>query len=666
MLLAGASWALIAGAVDLARADERGAPPEPGEAPPAASAAAAPSAWRPRLRGAEEVDEVARYSLDARLDAVEHRVDGEGTITLRNTSEAPLEEIWLHLYLNGFKNERSAFMRDDVGSGFRGGGRPERWGWMQIDRLVARELDADLLPLARPSAADPEDETDLRVSLPQQLAPGQELTLEIRWRSMLPGLVHRTGFFGSFHMVGQWFPKLARLLPDGSWAHFPFHQLSEFYADFGSYDVRVDVPEGYVVGATGEPREEHEEDGRVIRRFVARGVHDFAFTAWDGFAERTAEGPGGVTIRCLYPPSLDDLAQREIDAASWGLGHYADAYGAYPYRTLTVVHPPVGAEPAGGMEYPTLITTGGRWYEPLIGLRSVEGVTLHELGHQWFYGLVASDEHAWPFLDEGITSWATARAMEERWGAASGYAGLGWTISHAAWQRAAAASVSGFDVVGQPAPAFVSGRDYGRLVYSRTATLLETLRRVYGRERLEAAVGSYARAARFSHPGPDQLVEAVRAEVGEEAADLLHRGLFERSWVDFQVTSVQSEPSRAAEGIFGDPDKPRPAAAAPAAAHLGSVLVRRLGDLAFPVEIELWSADGSVRRVTWDGQRRHERIGYEGDSPLVAAVIDPDQRVLLDQDLSNNVRRLDRQRLAPRVWTRASTVAQLLMGVLAP
>jgi aminopeptidase N len=121
-------------------------------------------------------------------------------------------------------------------------------------------------------------------------------------------------------------------------------------------------------------------------------VHDFAWTAWSSFREQTAEAEG-VRIRVLYPPGYDGVAEREIAAAAFGLKYFGQQYGRYPYPVLTIVHPPQGATEAGGMEYPTLITTGGPWYSPPF-VHDIEAVTLHELGHQYFYGLVATDEQS--------------------------------------------------------------------------------------------------------------------------------------------------------------------------------------------------------------------------------------------------------------------------------
>ena len=196
-----------------------------------------------------------------------------------------------------------------------------------------------------------------------------------------------------------------------AFAHFSFHAQSEFYADFGDYDVSLDVPAGFRVGATGSRVRATEAQGRTRLGYHAENVHDFAWTAWDRFETRS-ELIAGTRVSVLYPPHQQQNAQAELESVRFALPHFNALYGAYPYPTLTLVHPPEAAGNAGGMEYPTLITTGGPWYSTFGGAHFIDVVTTHELGHQWFYGLVASNEHAEPFLDEGFNSYAEAEALE--------------------------------------------------------------------------------------------------------------------------------------------------------------------------------------------------------------------------------------------------------------
>jgi hypothetical protein len=588
---------------------------------------------------------VASYTLRARLDPQRHTVEGEGTITWRNASSVPQRELWVHLYLNAFENERTVFLRTPH-TGFRGRSRAGS-GSIDVTRFEVRQM-GNVWPTSPTTPGDPNDRTDIRVALPREVEPDETIQIDVAWTAHLPVITLRTGYSDSFHMVAQWFPKLARLEPDGRWAHFPFHPFSEFYADYGAYDVAIDVPEPFVVGATGAIEEETRAEGRVVRRYRQADVHDFAFAAWDHFEEKTAV-VGDVTLRCLYPRGFDAAAETELDAAKFGLGHFGARYGRYPYETLTIVHPPPGAEEAGGMEYPTLITTGGAWYAPFIGVHELDIVTIHELAHQWFYGLVGTNEHAYPFLDEGITSYAELEAMEARFPNSSIASTLGARIGLPAVYRAGAVgAVAHHGPIARAASEFATGGDYAKLVYFRTATLLTTFERVYGSELVQRAIGRYARQYRYAHPGPEELLQVIGEVMGSEAEDELRQALFAEGWVDYSVDDLRSEP-RSTRGRWG-----------------GEVLVRRMGTLRFPVDIDLQGADGSVQRVRWTGEDGATRISYQGTSRLIGAVVDPEHRVMLDDRLDNNARAVSSSLYGPRVLEVGAFFSALGLSVLAP
>jgi hypothetical protein len=641
------------------RSDEpRRMPPAKADAPAGAAREAMP----------EHAVDVADYTLRASLDPAQHMVHGEGTITWRNTARTPVREIYLHLYLNAFKNDRTVFLRGPLRSG-RGTSPVRDWGYIDVRRIVARELDGvDLWPSAeKNTAGDPDDQTDIRVPLPREVPPGGTLTLDVAWDDKLPAIVERTGYAGSFHMVAQWFPKVARLEQDGTWAHFPFYHLSEFYADFGTYDVTLDVPDGQIVGASGVRVSEAHEGGRTVLRYVQGDIHDFAWTAWERFHEKTAEA-SGVSIRALYPPGYDALADREITAVKFGLQHFGELYGRYPYPVLTVVHPPEGAAEAGGMEYPTLITAMGHWLEPS-QIHDVEDVTIHEFGHQYFYGLIATNEEKWPFLDEGLNSYAEGEAMTAMFGAGSGVDALGLKVSVPTVHRTTSAPSAHNEPVAQPAHAFAGGSDYGALVYGRTATILDTMAGVYGKEELLGALGRYARRYRFGHPGLPDFVAVVREELGDGAAENLRTALSERGWVDYVASDATTRRRSAPAGIFDREGKretfPEGSGTSDGAWE-GWALVMRHGTLHLPVDIELVSENGAVRRVRWNGREDWLRVPYEGDSPLARVAVDPGATVTLDEDLLNNHLSLSGRPSAVRSIERASYWTLLLLQGLMP
>lgn len=625
-------------------------------APPKALAPSAPVIEPPPggWPASPEPARVVRYELRARLDPELHTVDGEGRIELENVAAAPLRDLRLHLYLNGFKNDATVFRRARV-AGFRGeiAGAP---GFIDVKKLALvgeggveedlwanhevishrgespqDPLRAEDAPLV---AGAPDDETDVRVPLPREVPPGAKITLAVAFHDQLPEISERTGYRGSFHFVGQWFPKLAKLERDGTWASFPFHHVAEFYADFGSYDVTLDVPERFVLGATGPAVEARREGGRRIERHVQDRVHDFGWTAWDRFVEREAtEGP--VRIKLLFPPGYEPAAERELQSSVAGLRDLGARFGAYPYDVLTVVHPPDVASEAGGMEYPTLITTGGPWW-PAHGSHEIEGVTVHELGHQWFYGLVATNEVQWPAGDEGLNSWAEQLVMRRMLGEGTAVSLGPIQLSYFAISQQGAAPR--FDEpIFQPADHFANGSSYGARVYGATSVALETLRRTYGEARFDAALGAYARKHRFSHPTPEDLFAALETWVSRDCAKAARAALTTPTTLDFSVERVTAAKRHAPKGWFDKPERERDPALAGFEGWSGSVWIARRGVVDLPLTVELRFADGSQRReVVRFGDRPWLRLDADGPKELVSAIVDPDLAILLDRDRTNN------------------------------
>ncbi|MBX3181407.1 MAG: M1 family metallopeptidase [Polyangiaceae bacterium] len=605
----------------------------------------------PRVLGARwEHDEamppppppVSHYTIDARLDEGTQKVTATARLRWKNTSQAQVTALFFHLYLNAFKHDRTLFLRSPYGAGRSGGGAAD-YGHIQVTRLTAREHPGvDLWQGAAPhSPGDPDDETDIEVPLPAPVPPGAELHLELAWEAKLPRLVERTGTSGDYFLVAQWFPKLARLEPDGRFRHFAFHPHAEFYADFSHYDVTLDVPAAAQVGASGQQIHEEIHGDRRRLRFQIEHAIDFAWTAWPGFLRRE-EQISGVRVHLLYPPGHTKNADDTLEAVRFGLAHFGRRYGAYPYPTLTVVHPPRHAARSGGMEYPSFITTGGRWSAGYVS-RQVPAVTLHELAHQWFYGLVATDEPQWPFLDEGLTSYAELLAMSERYGDASLLRLPGLSVSQRAALRRVAAEYGRDGAIARPAADFSSFRSLGALVYARTATALDTLAAVYGREAMDAALARYARYYRYRHPGPPQLIAAIRETMGDDAARNLSLVLFERGSIDYRVRAIEP-------GSDGSTAR---------------VVVYRDGQLELPVEISLIAADGSETLERWSGRGASRELHFRGDSPLVQVVVDPRGLIGLDEQPLNNVVRLAPHG-TPRVRERLTYAAQLALELLSP
>lgn len=628
----------------------------------AALAAASPLAAPPAAaQAARRPAAVASYAIQARLDAGEHRVDGRQTIAWRNRSRAAVDELCFHLYLNAFRSTGTAWMAEADAADratLAGGG----WGWTDVTALAVDGRDRLADAVFDPPAAFPDDRTVMRVPLARPVAPGETVEVALSFVSRLPRAVARTGYHRDYHFVAQWFPKLGVLEPGGAWHCEPFRRSAEFYADYGDYDVALDVPRRFVVGATGRrASREPGEDGRVVHRYVQDGVHDFAWVAWPDFVERrfTFEHAGlpPVDVRLLLAPETARFAGRYSRALWLGLTRFGAWYGPYPYTSLTMVDPPWGAEATGGMEYPTLIATGSDAFSPL-ATQSPEGVTVHELAHQWFYGLVATDEVRESFLDEGITSYATGRLLAEAYGPrAWSFDAWGLPVvfrevrqEHLLDTQARYFRDPATDPIGRAAHGYLDHGSYRRMTYSKMALAMGQLERLLGAPTMERAMRAFADSWRFRHPRTADLVRTLSRAAGQDLSGYFRQTVWSSEVLDYAVDAVSTRPRRALAGVVGEGGERRVVERGERLAGWESeVVVRRLGGVALPVFTDLVFADGQRARLRWDGRERWVRFRVVGPE-LAWAEVDPDQTLLLDVDRLNNSRRVEPDRRASRRW----------------
>ena len=651
---------------------------------------------------------VVEYTISVSLDPKAKSLDGTERLVWRNPSSDPVSELRFHLYLNAFKNNRSTFMRESGGQlrGDEAGKKAEDWGWIDVASMKTAD-GTDLRKTARliqPDGNDPSDETVFLVPLAAPVPPHGSIALDIAFHAKLPKIFARTGFVRDYFLVGQWFPKIGVYEPagmrgrkTGGWNCHAFHANSEFYADYGRFDVTMSVPSNFVVGATGKRVSEEKHGDRASYRYVQDDVHDFAWTADPRFvvvdfpfdpakdvpkevAAKAAKELGmteaeialkPVSCRLLLQPGHEATRERYIRSTKEGIVFYGLWFGAYPYETLTVVDPPDDGGGSGGMEYPTFITTGGPWYGPP-GFHAIEYVTIHEFGHQWFYGLLASDEVTWPFLDEGMNTYAEAEGLRAWKGSGNVIDALGLAVDDAELHTAFTGSRVHDQPVASSAFAFPTGSHYGGLVYGRTGSIFETVDRVWGKELGARAIGRYARRVRFRHPTPEDLLASYEEAVGPDCRAMLEEALFRKGWVDFRVEGIHSPRVAPALGIFDRDGKRETVKASDdkseTSEYDGWVLVARQGTLVMPVDVEATLEDGTTQRMHWDGKESWTRLPFHGKSPIAFAVVDPDHAVVVDQDRTNDFMRAG-SAPAPsgsRVFERLTYAAQIFFSGVLP
>ena len=635
---------------------------------------------------------VVSYSIDVSLDAATHSLKGQEHVTWRNPSAAPVSELWFHLYLNAFRNTRSTFFRESGGQ-LRGDEMPEGgWGWTDITRLALAD-GTDLKPgvtFEHPDDDNQDDRTVLRVPLPTPVEPGAEVALDITFAATLPRVFARTGYAGDYYLVGQWFPKLGvyetpgmrgRLV--GGWNCHQFHANSEFYADYGRFDVRITTPARFVVGATGQMASAvNNPDGTVTRRYTQDDVHEFAWTADPRFVEVTGHFSGArdvtpaeyasaaalvgrsveemrlsdVNIRLLMQPAHMPQAARHLEAVREALKHFGLWYGRYPYATLTVVDPAYGAFGSGGMEYPTFITAGtsmllNHW--PFDKVRAPEEVTIHEFGHQFWYGLVGSNEFEEAWLDEGFNSYSTGRLVDRLYGPdVSLVSFLGLHIGHTDEIRAENSPARVFDRMRAPAWKYSPGM-YPFYSYAKPEIALETLERLLGEPTMAKVMRTYSERYRFRHPSSDDFYATASEVAGKDLSWFFQSVVEGTEVVDYEVATVESEHQKVDEGRLGDSTKVTAAPAEPPSKgpYESRIVLRRRGGVVMPQEVLLTFEGGRTERIEWDGTDRWKRLIRVTPDRLASAAIDPNHTVWLDVNWTNNSRRTTADLTTAGAWT---------------
>jgi Peptidase family M1 domain len=665
----------------------------------------------------DRANEVTDYRIAVTLNTETKQLNGRERLTWRNPSTDTVGDLWFHLYLNAFRNTRSTFFRESGGR-LRDAEMPEDgWGWIDVTAITLTD-DTDLKPSWRFEAPDDgnrDDRTVARVILPRPVGPGESVTLNIQFTAQLPRIFARTGFADDYFMVGQWFPKLGVYEPagmrgrkTGGWNCHQFHGLSEFYADFGHYRVDITLPTRFIVGATGVRVERRDNgNGTATHVYDQSNVHDFAWTASPHFVEvrrrfvasrevtpaEYAETArlvdrrldevqlADVDVILLMQPAHMPQLERHVRAVMLAFKWFGLWYGRYPHRTLTVVDPADGAEGSGGMEYPTLFTTGtsarlNAW--PFDRIRLPETIAVHEFGHQYWQGMVASNEFEEGWLDEGINSYSTGRVLELGYGRdATQIEFLGFRLSERDYIRLGYSPDAKFDAIRQPSWTYSSDFAYAFNVYFRAELVLRTLEHHVGWETMARIMRTYAERWRFRHPATEDFYAVANEVSGRDLTSWLSQFIDRGLVLDYEVGDATSEEALPVAGYVDGP-KGRTfvslADAERAAADKGDtaareydtrVVVRRQGEAVLPVEIAFKFEGKPVERTSWDGQARWRAFTFRRPERLEWVDIDPERRCELDVTWMNNARRLEPdRRTAVRLTSRWMFVLQQAIALL--
>ncbi len=588
------------------------------------------------------------YEMDIHLQADRHRLHGQQRLVYSNNSPDTLRQVYYHLYFNAFQPtsmmaERNRVLPDPDGRVvpriFNLG--PDEIGWHRV-RSLTQDGQAVTYRV---------EDTVLEVDLARPILPGRSTVFEMAFTSQVPLQTRRSGRDsreGIDYSMAQWYPKMAAYDAIG-WHADPYIGR-EFYAPFGTFDVRLTLPAEYVVGATGvlqNPDEVgHGYDqppglgpmnpgpataaDSMTWHFRAEQVHDFAWAADPDYVYEqhlVNDVPGRsepVTVHLLYEPAVAAGWQRLGEGTAEMVRWFSARLGPYAWPQFTVAQ---GGD--GGMEYPMLTLITGR-RSPVSAL----GVTAHELGHMWFYGMVGSNESDFAWMDEGFTGLVDSEALRHVL-VVQGLAPPG-PVSHAgARARIAQLQRLGlYERPNTPSDWFETNTGYGAGSYSAGEALADLLGYVMGDDLRDEFLREYVRRFTFRHPYPADVLAVAQDVSGLQLDWLFEQFLNGAARYDYAATSLNVE--RAPSGFNS------------------TITLERKEPGVLPVDLRLRFADGTEQWMTvpptvmhghkavpeswtaadpWPWTSPTYTLTVDGDVREVQ--IDPDNR-MLDFDPSNN------------------------------
>ena len=415
---------------------------------------------------------------------------------------------------------------------------------------------------------------------------------------------------------------------------------TEFYGEFGVYDVELTTSDHLVIGASGcLVSERNNGDGTQTKVYHAEDVIDFAWAAYPHF-EVIKDQWKHVEITMLSPPEHRSLQPRFMKVLKHSLEYLEKHVGTYPYTTITIMDPPLVGLRNGFMEYPTF-STGGSFYGFPKGIRTIESLIVHEFAHQYFMGILANNEKEEPWLDEGFVTYLEDRIMEEYYGEKKSLFDLwGFKIGNSELSRAEYTSMDNLReaIIAQPGWEFK--RYTKELVYSKTGTMLQTIRKMYGQETMDKLMRTYYENHKFTHPRANDFLSTAKnvitKEKGEEAGhvveSLLHQSLYTTAVLDYAVKNVRISQVRSKQGLVGMRGSENVDSEQIGIKSL--VQVERKGDFILPVEVEIVMDDGEKHLMKWDGKDYIKE--YVLDGRVKSVHVDPEEKLQLDIDLNNN------------------------------
>jgi hypothetical protein len=483
------------------------------------------------------------YNISVKLNDADNTLTGFEQIDYYNNSPDTLNFIWIHLWPNAYKNDKTAFSDQRLENG-----STDFYFSEENKKGYINQLNFKVDNVNAATEDHPQHQDIVKLLLPIPLAPGKSIKIETPFHVKLPYNFSRGGHVEQSYQITQWYPKPAVYDKTG-WHEMPYLDQGEFYSEFGNFDVQITLPENYVVAATGDLQNEAEKkwlkeykiiDNEVVNksknnqtkkiaktnitsssnlktlRYIQNNVHDFAWFADKTFVVqydsiKLASGRV-IDAYCFVLPKNKNLWKNSIAITKKSILSKSEWLGEYPYNVVSVVDD--AAVKPGGMEYPTItvLSSGG-------SEAGFESVINHEIGHNWFYGILATNERTFPWMDEGMNTYYDRRYAAKYYDAKNGNKFLPNAKNIAKKLPAYPEAMALQSIIkikkDQPINTVsekLSALNYGLSAYIKAGEWMMLLQKELGTAMFDSCMKEYYHRWLYKHPTPDDF-KAVMEEV---------------------------------------------------------------------------------------------------------------------------------------------------------
>jgi hypothetical protein len=571
------------------------------------------------------------YQIDATLDTTTKTIYGTETISFTNGTGQTLDELFIYLYPNRFKEKSVAAHWEDFEDfdGFFPNG-PD-WGYLEVNAFSINGSEA----------AYTIEDILMHVELSEPLAHGAQLSIDILFSLKLPNSTRRLGYNGTNYSVSWWYPQLA--VHDGEMWHTELMvgvSSAEPFQDFATYDVSLNVSSDVVVGATGDLQSEQpNSDGTKTLRYTATNVHDFAWVADSNYVKENFDCDG-IEIISLYWSQHTENAQSMAETACDAMRYFGERFGKYPYSqfTISATHMAFGA-----MEFPQMIMNGQLFYRMPRFFTLPDMVTAHEVAHQWFYGFMANNQIAETWLDEGFAEFSAHSYIEHRYGTDTNFFDIerlkekGGDIFKSIFVEVFGSVFNAKDMKDMRLnPLVTLGQERREAAvlthraevplgtqirpYEKGASLLYALEDYLGVELMDRIMQTYVSTYMYTHVTTQNFIDVAEEISGENLDWLFDNWLRTTDTIDYAINGMNKEE------VDGE--------------YIHRIKVSNNGTLRMPVDVELRFKGEEVEplRQRWENDQNEGELTFTADQPASKVVIDPD-RIYPDLNRTNNTNR---------------------------